>query len=224
MKKNLCPVPSVVISHGQYDNAGGLLPLLQKCGPKEVFGHSGSFTPRFRVKDNGDYIPIGIPQEREVLEKAGATFNLGDSFREVSPGIYLTGEVPRRTSFETGDLGLYQNGSGNPADITPDDQSLVLDCSRGLVVILGCCHSGLINTLEHITEMTARRDFYAVIGGTHLGFCGALQIEQTIVAVKKMGIKKLAAGHCTGFAASARLSQEMPHIFHPANVGYMLEC
>ncbi|OGU00046.1 MAG: MBL fold metallo-hydrolase [Geobacteraceae bacterium GWC2_48_7] len=224
MKKNLSAVSSVVISHGHYDHTGGLLPLLQECGPKEVFGHSDIFAPRFRVKDNGDYIPIGIPQNRETLEKAGATFNLGDSFRELSPGIFLTGEVPRRTSFETGDRGLYRDCSGNLRDVTLDDQSLVLDSSRGLVVILGCCHSGLVNTLEHITETTSRRDFYAVIGGTHLGFCEARQIEQTIAAIKKMGIKKLAAGHCTGFAASARLSHELPNAFHPANVGYMLEC
>lgn len=224
MKKNLRTVLKVVISHGHYDHTGGLLPLLQECGPKEVFGHTGIFAPRFRIKDSGDCVPIGIRQDREMLEKAGATFNLGDFFRELAPGIFLTGEVPRRTSFETGDQGLYRDCHGNQRDITLDDQSLLLDTPRGLVVILGCCHSGLINTLEHIAETTSRRDFYAVIGGTHLGFCGNRQMEQTVAAVKKMGIKKLAAGHCTGFAASARLWQELPHIFHTANVGYMLEC
>ena len=224
MKKNLCAVSKVVISHGHYDHAGGLLPLLHECGPKEVLGHPAIFEPRFRVKDNGDFIPIGIPQKREALEKAGATFSLDAHFRELAPGIFLTGEVPRRTSFETGDQGLYHDCAGNLADITLDDQSLVLDSDRGLVVILGCCHSGLVNTLEHIAGITSRRDFYAVIGGTHLGFCEARQMEQTIAAIKKMGIKKLAAGHCTGFAASARLSHELPHLFHPANVGYMLEC
>lgn len=224
MKKDLRAVSKVVVSHGHYDHTGGLLPLLKECGPKEVFGHSGIFAPRFRVKDNGSHVEIGFPEKRATLEQAGAQFNLNDSFREISPGVFLTGEVPRRTAYETGDTGLYRDCSGKTIDTTPDDQSLVLDSSRGLVVILGCCHSGLINTIEHIAAKTSRRDIYAVIGGTHLGFCGEEQIRETVAAVKKLGIKKLAAGHCTGFAASARLSQELPHIFHPANVGYVLEC
>lgn len=224
MKKNLGAVTKVVISHGHYDHAGGLLPLLQECGPKEIFGHTGIFTPRFRVRDNGDHVAIGIPEKRETLEQAGGTFNLADSFREIEPGVFLTGQVPRGTSFETGDTGLYTDCSGNMIDTTPDDQSLVLESSRGLVIILGCCHSGLINTIEHIAAKTSRRDIYAVIGGTHLGFCGEEQMKETVAAVKKLGIKKLAAGHCTGFAASARLSQELPQAFHPANVGYTLEC
>ena len=71
--------------------------------------------------------------------------------------------------------------------------------------------------------MTGRRDMYAVIGGTHLGFCSLEQIAKTVKALRNMGIKKLAASHCTGFAASARLAQELPKEFQTAMVGYTLE-
>lgn len=223
MNKDLSKVQKVVISHGHYDHAGGLMPLLRAFGPLEVYGHQGIFNPRYRVKDTGESYPIGMPHSREELAAAGATFELSKNFREVAPGIHLTGEVPRVTGFETGDQGLYCDCSGRESDNTPDDQSLVVEAEKGLVLILGCCHAGLVNTLEHVARVTSRRDIYAVIGGTHLGFCDQNQIDKTIEAVRMMGIKKLAAGHCTGFAASARLFRELPKEFQVAMVGYTLE-
>jgi 7,8-dihydropterin-6-yl-methyl-4-(beta-D-ribofuranosyl)aminobenzene 5'-phosphate synthase len=108
-------------------------------------------------------------------------------------------------------------------DLTPDDQSLVIETEKGLVILLGCCHAGLVNTLEHIACQIGRRDIYAVIGGTHLGFCGQEQLEKSIDVLKKTGIRKLAASHCTGFAASARLARAFPKEFQVAMVGYTLE-
>jgi 7,8-dihydropterin-6-yl-methyl-4-(beta-D-ribofuranosyl)aminobenzene 5'-phosphate synthase len=189
----------------------------------EVFAHDGIFAPRHRVKDTGECYPIGIPFEKSAYEEAGATFNLSMAFREISPGIMLTGEVPRVTGFEKGDQGLYSDCSGQDLDSTPDDQSLVIETNKGLVLLLGCCHAGLVNTLEHIAYQIGRRDVYAVIGGTHLGFCGQEQLEKSVEALKKAGIVKLAVSHCTGFAASARLSRELPKEFQVAMVGYTLE-
>jgi len=223
MNKDLSRVKQVVLSHGHYDHAGGLKPLLEECGPKTVYCHPGIFKPRYRVKDTAECYPIGMPASRVELEVAGATFDLSEDFRELAPGICLTGAVPRVTGYETGDQGLYRDCSGRDADNTPDDQSLLLETAKGLVLILGCCHAGLINTLEHVANMTGRRDVYAVIGGTHLGFCGQEQLGATIAALRGMGINKLAASHCTGFAASARLLREFPQEFQAAMVGYTLE-
>jgi 7,8-dihydropterin-6-yl-methyl-4-(beta-D-ribofuranosyl)aminobenzene 5'-phosphate synthase len=223
MNRDLSKVRNVAISHGHYDHAGGLLPLLTECGPKHIHAHPGIFTPRFRIKDTGECYPIGMPHSRDQLEDAGGTLELSKEFREIASGIFLTGEVPRATAFETGDQGLYRDCTGQDVDITPDDQSLILETERGLVVILGCCHAGLVNTLEHIAYLSGRRDIYAVIGGTHLGFCGQEQLESTISALKSWGVHKVAASHCTGFAASARLSREMPKEFQVALVGYTLE-
>jgi len=223
MNKDLSKVKKVVVSHGHYDHAGGLKPLLEECGPKVVYGHPGIFKPRYRVKDTAECYPIGVPTSRAELEAAGATFDLSADFREIAPGMYLTGAVPRLTDFETGDQGIYCDCGGLDADNTPDDQSLLLETEKGLVLLLGCCHSGLINTVEHVAKMTGRRDIYAVIGGTHLGFCGQEQLGSTIAALRGMGIVKLAASHCTGFAASARLLREFPQEFQAAMVGYTLE-
>jgi 7,8-dihydropterin-6-yl-methyl-4-(beta-D-ribofuranosyl)aminobenzene 5'-phosphate synthase len=223
MNKNLSLVKQVAISHGHYDHGGGLLPLLKECGAKQVFGHPSLFRSRYRVKDTGESYPISIPANREELEAAGAVFNLSGEFRAIAPGVFLTGEVPRVTAFETGDQGLYCDCGGQELDSTPDDQSLVLETEKGLVLMLGCCHAGVVNTIEHVARMTGRRDFFAVVGGTHLGFCSQEQLTETIAAIRTVGVKKLAAGHCTGFAASARLSREMPKEFQVAMVGYTLE-
>jgi 7,8-dihydropterin-6-yl-methyl-4-(beta-D-ribofuranosyl)aminobenzene 5'-phosphate synthase len=223
MNRDLSRVDKVVISHGHYDHAGGLLPLLQKIGSREVLAHPGIFTPRHRLKDTGECYPIGMPQNRETLEQAGARFDLSASYREFSPGIFLTGEVPRVTPFETGDQGLFYDCTGQELDTTPDDQSLIIETERGLVILLGCCHAGLVNTIEHIAYLMGRRDIYAVIGGTHLGFCCQEQLDHTISAIKGLGITKLVAAHCTGFAAAARLSREFPREFQVATVGYSIQ-
>lgn len=223
MNKDLSLVATVLLSHGHYDHTGGLRPLLEECGPKQVYAHPSVFSPRFRVKESGECYPISVPASRQELEAAGATFNLAQEFRAIAPGIYLTGEVPRITAFEIGDRGLYRDSAGREPDNTPDDQSLVLETEKGLVLILGCCHAGVVNTVEHVAVMTGRRDIYAVLGGTHLGFCGEEQIGKTITVLKTLGIKKLAVSHCTGFAASARLFRELPQEFRVAMVGYTLE-
>lgn len=223
MKKDLSCVRKVVISHGHYDHVGGLMPLLKDSGGREVFTHAGIFAQRYRVKDTGECCPIGVQFDRSAYEAAGASFNLSAVFREISPGIMLTGEVPRVTGFEKGDQGLYCGCSGQELDTIPDDQSLVIETQKGLVILLGCCHAGLVNTLEHVASQLGRRDVYALIGGTHLGFCSQEQLEKSMLAIKKAGIRKLAVSHCTGFAASARLLRELPREFQSAMVGYSLE-
>lgn len=223
MNRDLSNVSSVVLSHGHYDHCGGLMPLLLEHGPNRVYGHPAIFKSRHRVKDTGECWPIGIPHDQCELERSGADFDLSADFREIAPRVYLTGEVPRATAFETGDQGLYCDCTGQNVDKTPDDQSMILETDKGLVVIMGCCHAGLVNTLEHVAYSMGRRDIYAVIGGTHLGFCGQEQLERTIFALKERRVQKVAASHCTGFAASARLSRELPKVFQLALVGYTLE-
>jgi 7,8-dihydropterin-6-yl-methyl-4-(beta-D-ribofuranosyl)aminobenzene 5'-phosphate synthase len=223
MHKDLNGVRRVVLSHGHYDHAGGLAPLLRETGPKEVLAHPGIFAARYRLKDNGERIPIGSPCSRDDLQAWGATFSLDRAFRPIAPGVYLTGEIPRATGFETGDAGIYCDTAGCAPDLVPDDQSLVLRGRQGLVLLAGCCHAGIVNTLEHVAAALGERDFYAVVGGLHLGFCQQPQIDATIRSLKAFGIRKIAVSHCTGFAASARLARELPREFHVAQVGYSLE-
>jgi len=223
MNRDLHRVERVALSHGHYDHSGGLLPLLRNCGGKEVFAHPEVFARRYRVKDTGESIAIGMPYDEHFLRGLGARFNFGERFREIVTGISLTGEVPRVSGFETGDTGLCCDEAGCMADPIRDDQSLVITTSRGLVLVLGCCHAGLVNTIHHAREQTGVAEVYAVLGGTHLGFCSPRQLDETVTALREHGVRKILGSHCTGFAPSVRLAREFPRAFQPAHVGYTLE-
>jgi 7,8-dihydropterin-6-yl-methyl-4-(beta-D-ribofuranosyl)aminobenzene 5'-phosphate synthase len=223
MNRDLRGVAGVVLSHGHYDHSGGLWPLLQSCGGKEVYAHPGIFARRYAVRNRERSLSIGIPYTEDFLRGQGARFNFSEEFREIGPEMFLTGEVPRVTSFERGDSGLFCDEAGCSPDFIIDDQSLLLCTGRGLVLVLGCCHAGLVNTIELAREKTGQEKIHAVIGGSHLGFCSPAQLDETVKALRGHGIRKICGSHCTGFAASARLAQEFPGQFHPAHVGYTLE-
>ncbi len=224
MNRNLHEVGIVALSHGHYDHTGGLWPLLKNCGGKEIHAHPELFCSRYKLKDTGDKQSIGMPYQREFLEGLGGCFVLQRNWKEILPNTFLTGEVPRRNNFERGDRGLFcETASGCCSDTHPDDQSLVIKTPKGLILILGCCHAGIINTLEYARERTGIGEIYAIIGGMHLSFCGEEQLEQTVKALRLFSIRKLVGSHCTGFSAALRLSKEFPRSFHPGQVGFTLE-
>jgi 7,8-dihydropterin-6-yl-methyl-4-(beta-D-ribofuranosyl)aminobenzene 5'-phosphate synthase len=222
MNLDLRGVGQVILSHGHYDHAGGLWPLLQGFGAKRVLAHPGVFATRYTVRE-GVHRSVGIPYAEDFLAGMGANFSYSDAFREVAPGMFLTGEVPRLSPFEEGDAGLFCDLSGCRRDPVPDDQSLVIVTTRGLLILLGCCHAGVVNTVEHARQKTGVNELYGVIGGCHLAFSSQAQIDATVKVLRRYGVKKICAGHCTGFEASARLAREFPGAFRQAHVGYTLE-
>jgi len=212
----------IVLSHGHADHTGGLLGVLRAMGkPVPVYGHPAIFSDRYSRRANGQITYAGMPYKREALEGLGATFDLSGEFREIAPGIHLTGEVPRRRAFETGDADLFVRRDGALVrDPLADDQSLIVETARGLLLILGCCHAGLVNTLDHVQEVFPGRPIQAVVGGTHLGFAPAEQLRQTAAVLKRLGIRQVGLSHCTGLRAGAYLAGELGGGIEFCNVGY----
>lgn len=212
---------AIVLSHGHKDHTGGLAAVLQLLGRSiPVYAHPGIFADRYG-KMGETYRFAGLPYSRHALEGMGAVLDLSADFRAIAPGVYLTGEVPRGRAFETGDRELYvKEGGEYRKDLLEDDQSLVIDTDGGLALILGCCHAGLINTIDHVRAKLPGRPIRAVVGGTHLGFAPADQLRETIALLKGLPLETLGVSHCTGLEAGAHLARELGDRVAFCNVGY----
>ncbi len=227
LKKDLSSIKSVFLSHGHYDHTGGLAHVVKVKGGVPVFAHPDIFAKKYAsVKTNGQENKkyVGMQHERGGLERLGAEFTLDTVCKEVAQDMYLTGEVPRLTDYEKGDPRLLVERSGALIpDPLLDDQSLVIQTDQGLVIVLGCAHAGLINTLQHVRGHFSTERMHTIVGGTHLGFLTDDQLDKTIVDLKDFDFKQLGASHCTGPKEAARLLQEFGDRFFFAHAGTSTE-
>jgi len=222
---DLSNVSTVVISHGHYDHTGGLKDFLVQTEGKgaEILCHPDVFEAKYgRVGDNLRY--IGIPFAAEAIRGWGGVLRVSTDPVEVRSGVWTTGEVLRRNPSEAKDRRLLvRRGDVFEEDSLLDDLSLVIDTPSGLVVILGCAHAGVINTLSHIQAMTGKSAFHWVVGGTHLGFYEPAVLETVTAHLRDLRIDHLGVSHCTGLRAGARLAQEVGGALQFCNVGSVIE-
>jgi 7,8-dihydropterin-6-yl-methyl-4-(beta-D-ribofuranosyl)aminobenzene 5'-phosphate synthase len=217
---DLSTIDCIVISHGHHDHTGGLRDVLRLRGEVEVIAHPDMFSNKVSGRDPQSARYCGIPFSREELEGQGARFKLSKKPVRITDRIMTTGEIPMLTDYEVIDKNLFVKKTGVvQPDPLADDLALIIDAEFGLVIILGCGHRGIINTVRHAQKLTGKKQVYAVIGGTHLFMASEERLEKTIVELKKVGIQKLGVSHCTGFAASARLAQEFGDAFFLNNAG-----
>lgn len=203
---DLNKVDALVISHGHFDHTGGLLSYLKQYGPRPVYAHSGIFVSRPLPLGGTNYKDIGCGFNQDELLKAGAQLHLRDEFSSVFPGVYISGAIPRNTTFEDtgGKFKMMVNGETQD-DPLIDDSALIIDHPEGLIIISGCAHAGVINIIEHARLQTGKSQVLAFIGGTHLISASPQRIDQTIAALDSFSIAKIIVSHCTGFYAAARL-------------------
>jgi len=227
LNKDLRTIKKIFLSHGHYDHTGGLPEVLKLKGKVDIHAHPHVFLDRIHVvKKNEKQTKtfVGLPYKKRYLELLGANFILNKDFTEVEKGVFLTGEVPRKTSFEKPDPVLLAEIDGKISqDIFSDDQSLILDTEKGLILVLGCAHSGMINIINYVIDKTGKENFCAILGGTHLDFLTQEQLEESIKALKKMKIERIGVCHCTGMRAAFRLHHEFGERFFYGHVGSGLE-
>lgn len=206
---DLSKADTIALSHGHYDHTGGLAKALALMPKATLYLHAKAMDAKYSLK-TGTSRPVGMSRQSQlaVLEKdiAGSVVFVTQK-TELADGLTLTGPVPRRTPYEdTGGL-FYIDPAGAVADDLPDDQSLFFECSKGIVVVLGCAHSGVVNILNAVADWTNSPQIYAVLGGMHLVCADSKRIEETIKAFKHYDIQKIAPLHCTGPEAMRQLKE-----------------
>jgi 7,8-dihydropterin-6-yl-methyl-4-(beta-D-ribofuranosyl)aminobenzene 5'-phosphate synthase len=221
-------IQAIVLSHGHADHALGLPGLLERLGRRNLplVLHPEAYLERKLILPNG--IELRIPPPRradlrrehiELVEEVGPSALIDGM-------ILVSGEVARTTDFEKG-FPIHwakRDGVWVPDPLIADDQCAIVNVrGKGLVVVTGCGHSGIINIIEHARTLTGVDTVHTVVGGFHLtGGLFEPIIPATIAALQRINPRYVMPGHCTGWSATHQLARAMPEAFIPNSVGTTL--
>ncbi len=235
---DLTTIDRIALSHGHVDHTGGLRDILERLGSEvgrsnfldrherivDVICHPDVWGQKFiRYSGETEYGFRGIPFRKEELElRQGARFIESREPFWLTDDIVWSGEVPMRNDFEHVASICFirqEDGSFLP-DPVIDDAALYLRTDLGLVVILGCAHRGMINTIHHAQEVTGMEKVHMVVGGTHLVKASESQLDYTVGELKRLGVEKVGVSHCTGQASAAKLAAALGNgVFFYNNAG-----
>ncbi|MGH9910842.1 MAG: MBL fold metallo-hydrolase [Nitrososphaeraceae archaeon] len=237
-------VDGIILSHGHFDHFAGLVNILKRMSPSsrqtnthnvDIFTHPDAFLRRWEMFPDGKRAKCPVLDEQQ-LQQLGAKIHKDTGIsrlpNEESPLLAVTGEIPRETSFEKGFPYQYAEDPGNEKNLVPDplikdDQAAVVNVSdKGLVILTGCGHAGVINTINYAKKITGINRIHAVVGGFHLPADGGIYeaaIEPTLKELQKANPDYLVPCHCTGWKATNRIIEAMPEKFIQSSVGTTLQ-
>jgi 7,8-dihydropterin-6-yl-methyl-4-(beta-D-ribofuranosyl)aminobenzene 5'-phosphate synthase len=224
-------IEAVVLSHGHWDHAGGLVAAVESIarnrgdGSFTCYMHPGMFRQRATKRPDGQLYVNELVPDPERLSKAGAKVITNRDPQSVADGaFYVSGEIPRVTSYEAGvpnHLTRSTDGkSWEPDPLIMDERFVSVHVkNKGQFVFSACSHAGLINVLTHARSVFPSIPLYGAMGGLHLSGINERVIPETVADLRKFGLKLLAPGHCTGWRAVSRLAQEFGDELVPSAVG-----
>ena len=220
---DLSGVEAMVLSHGHYDHTGGMPLALARAPGAAVWCHPGVFAPRWSVRD-GQPREIGMPPaslEALTALPAGQLRRVTTPV-QAAPGVWITGPVPRLDPFEDTGGPFFLDPGGTKPDLLPDDLSLWMETPEGTVVLTGCCHAGLMNTLMLVRNRTGGRPLRALLGGFHLVNAGDRRMARTLETLRTLNPALIVPCHCTGEAAVGVLQGAFGEKVTPGAAGGMM--
>jgi 7,8-dihydropterin-6-yl-methyl-4-(beta-D-ribofuranosyl)aminobenzene 5'-phosphate synthase len=233
-------INAIVLSHGHFDHFTGIFSVIKRMGkPARVICHPDAFLRRWIMFPNGkDKAKLPF-LDKDELERQGGTItikqgpsvvsegNIDDyggltenDHRDLNPNLLITGQIPRNIPYEKGFPLQYKKAPNNGELIhdpfVNDDQAIVANIRKnGLVIVSGCAHAGIINTINYAKSLTGIDKIFAVVGGFHLTGGGIYEdaIDPTITELKKADPDYLVPCNCTGWKATNRIIQALPEKF-----------
>lgn len=222
---NISPaiIDAVVLTHCHYDHTQGVAKMLREIGRRDiqVIAHRDIFRLNFVTEPYLRHVGIMPGDSREEIEKAGGSLLLTRDPVKLMSGITTTGEVKRQTDFEEVGIALKTIEGGEVVDDQMlDDISVVANVNgKGLVIVTGCSHAGIVNIARHAMELTDCEKIEGIIGGLHLIDASDDRIKRTSEELSKLNPEWICAGHCTGFKAQVELYLTFRERFSPLQTG-----
>jgi 7,8-dihydropterin-6-yl-methyl-4-(beta-D-ribofuranosyl)aminobenzene 5'-phosphate synthase len=224
-------VDAVVLSHGHWDHAGGLVAAVEAvagargAGNTPCFVHPGMFVERATQRPNGEFLVFEQVPGPELLARAGAkVINTRDPQAAAAGAFYISGEVPRVTGYETGLPGHMRRSadgkSWEPDPLIMDERFVSVHVKdKGQFIFSACSHAGLINVLKHARALFPAVPLYGAMGGLHLSGSTEKIIPDTVRDLQSFGLKLVAPGHCTGWRALTAMARVFGDELVPSAVG-----
>jgi 7,8-dihydropterin-6-yl-methyl-4-(beta-D-ribofuranosyl)aminobenzene 5'-phosphate synthase len=245
MKIDPTTIDKIALSHGHLDHMKSMTEIIkaiceppkprkwgQEATPEDIregvagrkvplIAHPAAFRERWKAfQDGSKYGPMRAP--RDEWEAAGAEIIYSEGPYQLGPGCWTTGGVPR-LSFETSGTSpffAYREGDEFIRDYIEDDQAIIINVKdKGLVIVAGCAHSGILNTVDYAQKISGVDQVWAMMGGFHLAPYSDEDVQRTVAEIKKLKPEMIAPSHCTGFRAISRFANQMPDEFVVGAVG-----
>jgi len=225
---NLADVDMIVLSHCHFDHTAALSGIIPEIGHQvPIFAHPDIFRPNFVLKPEFMNYAMVCENSKENIEKLGGYFVLCKSPIEPFPGVLITGEVEKTIDFEeSGGVSCFtidEKGNLVP-DSLQDDFSLVINvANKGLVIITGCGHAGIVNIVKHSINHSGAEQVEGIVGGFHLLEAKQERIDRTIEEIKKFSPSWIAPTHCTGVIPTGKFALAFENKFREINAGDVIE-